>query len=353
MPSIRSLSRSFILLVASALLLLIPATALAAHDRLGARQLLPGMKGRDVKLLQRALSAVGYRTFADGEFGPGTAKNVRQFRVNAGLDASARFNLNVHRALKQAMKGGRGDVRRLGLRTLHYGQMGNDVRILQKLLSSLGHTLDSDAEFGHNTLRAIKNYEGETGLHVDGTVGSREAGLIGRAAAKLGERRAAPAAPAPPATAPAAPAPTAPAAPATTPGAAAQLGADGLAIAPADAPQQIKDMIAAGNRIAKTPYIYGGGHRSFDSPGYDCSGSDSYVLHAGGFVDSPKSSYDFYGWGEAGPGQWVTIYANDGHMYMTVAGLRFDTSAVRENGSRWTSQVRSPAGFTVRHPSGY
>ncbi len=136
------------------------------------------------------------------------------------------------------------------------------------------------------------------------------------------------------------------------PGGRAVLTKEGLAIPPADAPQAVKDVIEAGNRIASKPYRYGGGHGRWEDRGYDCSGSVSYALHGGGLLSRPMPSGSFMGWGEAGKGDWITIYAHGGHMYMVVAGLRFDTSGRGETGSRWQKAMRSPSGFAVRHPKG-
>ena len=88
----------------------------------------------------------------------------------------------------------------------------------------------------------------------------------------------------------------------------------------------MKGVIAAGNQITNTPYVYGGGHGSFESTGYDCSGSVSFALHGGGLLSSPLDSTGFMTWGEPGPGQWITVYSNPGHAYMEMAGIRFDTS---------------------------
>jgi hypothetical protein len=129
---------------------------------------------------------------------------------------------------------------------------------------------------------------------------------------------------------------------------------NGLAIPPTNAPPVIRNVIAAANKIAFTPYIYGGGHGSFNSRGYDCSGSVSYALHGGGLLSSPLDSTSFESYGRAGAGHWITIWTNSGHAYMYVAGLRFDTSAQSSTGgSRWTTQSRSNAGFMERHPSGW
>jgi septal ring factor EnvC (AmiA/AmiB activator) len=130
------------------------------------------------------------------------------------------------------------------------------------------------------------------------------------------------------------------------------LASGGVAQAPPGAPEAVRRVIAAGNAIAGLPYIYGGGHGSFKAAGYDCSGSISYALAAAGLLSAPLDSTGFMSWGEPGPGRWITVYANAGHAYMVVAGWRFDTSALRGGGTRWTRTPRSPAGFVARHPPG-
>ena len=147
------------------------------------------------------------------------------------------------------------------------------------------------------------------------------------------------------------PAATAPSTPVAPPsGSQARLNSDGTATAPADAPAAVKAVIEAANQITNTPYLWGGGHGSFESSGYDCSGSVSFALHGGGFLSSPLDSTGLMTWGEAGPGNWITVYANSGHAYMEVAGLRYDTSGAPP---RWQTSPPYPAGFVVRHPSGY
>jgi peptidoglycan hydrolase CwlO-like protein len=126
----------------------------------------------------------------------------------------------------------------------------------------------------------------------------------------------------------------------------------GMAQAPANAPAAVKQVIAAGNAIAGLPYLYGGGHGSFHANAYDCSGSVSYALAAAGLVSSPLDSTAFESWGESGPGKWITVYANAGHAWMVVAGWRFDTVALAEDGTRWTRTMTSTAGFVARHPAG-
>ncbi len=126
----------------------------------------------------------------------------------------------------------------------------------------------------------------------------------------------------------------------------------GMVQPPADAPAAVRQMIAAGNAIATLPYIWGGGHASFSAAGYDCSGSVSYVLAAAGLLTAPEVSGDFESYGAPGPGQWVTIYANAGHVWMTIAGWRFDTVALAEGGTRWSQGGGEYDGFVVRHPIG-
>ncbi len=127
---------------------------------------------------------------------------------------------------------------------------------------------------------------------------------------------------------------------------------NGYAVPPADAPQAVVRMINAANAIATKPYRYGGGHGSFQDSGYDCSGSVSYALHGGGLLSSPLDSSGFMTYGKPGPGKHITIYANPGHVFMTINGRRFDTSARRQSGSRWGGP-RSGSGYTVRHPAGF
>jgi hypothetical protein len=132
----------------------------------------------------------------------------------------------------------------------------------------------------------------------------------------------------------------------------AYLSSSGLAVSPASAPDEVKAIIDAGNAIATKPYKYGGGHARWNDTGYDCSGSVSYVLHAAGLLSRALDSTEFMSWGEPGRGTWVTIRTNPSHAYLIVAGLRFDTSALRATGNRWTEQMRSASGYRGRHPDG-
>ena len=135
----------------------------------------------------------------------------------------------------------------------------------------------------------------------------------------------------------------------------ATLDSDGDAIPPANAPLAVRAAIEAANQINDLPYIWGGGHGSFSSSGYDCSGAVSYMLHGGGWLSSPLDSTGLIVWGESGGGNWVTVFANSGHAWAYVAGLRWDTGGPGGgNGPRWSTVMRSDASsFVARHPAGY
>jgi hypothetical protein len=131
---------------------------------------------------------------------------------------------------------------------------------------------------------------------------------------------------------------------------------NGRAIPPVNAPPAVKQVIAAANKIRTKPYIYGGGHARFWDAGYDCSGSVSFALHGGGFLSSPLPSGPMESWGSAGKGRWITVYANAGHAYAVIAGLRWDTAGtVNGTGPRWHKSTRAAASgpFRARHPAGY
>jgi len=131
---------------------------------------------------------------------------------------------------------------------------------------------------------------------------------------------------------------------------------EGLAAAPMNAPAAVQEIIWSGNEVIGLPYIYGGGHGSFISPGYDCSGTVSFALHGAGLLSAPEDSSEFETWGSHGAGRWVAVFSNPGHAYMTVAGLRLDTSAADDpsnlQGPRWRPLRTNNAGFKVRHPLG-
>jgi peptidoglycan hydrolase-like protein with peptidoglycan-binding domain len=221
----------------------------------------------------------------------------------------------------------RGDSRHMGDRILRPGMRGHDVRVLQAYLSMAGYQTTVDGQFGPTTKSNVIDFQHARRLPANGLVTWTVSQSLRLVVAEL--------------------ATTAP------PVQHARL-VGGLAIAPSDAPAAIKAVIAAGNRIAFKPYVYGGGHGSWNSYGYDCSGSVSYALHGGNLLSETEDSSQFESYGGAGAGRWITIWTNAGHAYMYVAGLRFDTSAQDSTGgSRWTTQRRSNAGFVERHPAGY
>jgi cell wall-associated NlpC family hydrolase len=128
----------------------------------------------------------------------------------------------------------------------------------------------------------------------------------------------------------------------------------GIALAPPDAPEAVKAAISGANEIVGRPYQWGGGHSSWYSPGYDCSGAVSYALASGGLLASPLASGQFANWGVAGQGRWITVYANAGHAYAVIAGLRWDTVGdARGSGPRWHAALPYPETFVARHPPGF
>ena len=140
-----------------------------------------------------------------------------------------------------------------------------------------------------------------------------------------------------------------------TPTPKARLLDNGMLIPPKSAPPRVKAVIAAANRIRTKPYIFGGGHARWWDKGYDCSGSVSYALHGGKFLESPLPSGPMERWGLEGEGRWITVYANSGHAYAVVAGYRWDTSGNTDGktGPSWHEDLRDNVGFVARHPAGY
>jgi len=124
------------------------------------------------------------------------------------------------------------------------------------------------------------------------------------------------------------------------------------ATAPAGAPDEVVDAIAAANRITRMPYKWGGGHGRWTDTGYDCSGTVSYVLHAAGLLDTARDSTGLMSFGTRGKGRWITVYAHGSHAYAVIAGLRFDTSGRGEEGPRWRLEPTGSRGYAKRHPAG-
>jgi len=223
---------------------------------------------------------------------------------------------------------GSSTARHLGDRVpLQRGMSGHDVKVLQDALTRLGRPVPLTGTFGPQTQRALRSWERSAARRVNGRVDRGD--LPGLRRAFDGSVIAPPVL-----------------------GARATINADGTATPPAGAPQVVVDLFSAANRIATLPYRYGGGHKSFDDTAYDCSGSVSYALHGAGLLGYTLDSTGLASWGAAGPGTWITIYANADHTFLTVAGVRFDTSGQRSAGTRWQPAERSTSGFVVRHPAG-
>ena len=313
-----------------------------------AQTLRSGSSGAAVKQLQRELKAVGLGVAADGQYGPATVTAVQRFQRAANLRMTGVADDGTQRRLRQSLGGksvrGSSGAYGYGSRTrsshlgdripLRRGMSGHDVKILQDFLRRDHIRTGVDGQFGGGTLRSVRTWERENDRAVDGVV---DAGDIATLRQDV-EGGADPTVATQPTK--------------LAPGDRATIDSNGLAMAPASAPQQVKDIIAAGNAIAHKPYRYGGGHGRWDDSGYDCSGSVSYALHGAGLLNTQLTSGQFETWGAAGAGQWVTIYANGGHVYMYVAGLRFDTSGLSADGTRWHTDTRSSSGYVVRHPDG-
>jgi len=305
-----------------------------------------------VRHLQSALGVA-----VDGEFGPETESALRHFQAAHGLEVDGVPGPHTWSALGQhdepelipppsamphppahrhntdaAQHGGElGGTNALNdaLHPVSHGQSkGEAVRRLQ---SALGVAVDG--EFGPETESAVRRFQADHGLEVDGEVGPQTWGALGvHGAPELK--------------------PPAWALPhhSTAPGAGAEPG--GASSSTGDAEGIVARVIAAANEIATRPYVYGGGHGSFISEGYDCSGSVSYALHGGGLLSAPEDSTALESYGEPGPGRYITIYANAEHAWMTIDGRRYDTVALAEDGSRWGGPSDDGGGFVERHPDG-
>jgi peptidoglycan hydrolase-like protein with peptidoglycan-binding domain len=279
-----------------------------------------------VRALQSALGLS-----PDGTFGPATEKALRRWQRRRGLPVDgvagprtlAALRLDTSRVLKRERRTRRGRRRTAKPRTRlastrPRGARGSGVRALQ---SALG--LSADGVFGSATERALRRFQKRRGLPVDGVAGPATRRALGLAPGRPLER--------------------------SRPQRhrrARRGGASG------GGSSTVGRVIAAANRIAGRPYRYGGGHGSFNDTGYDCSGSVSYALHGGGLLSAPLTSGGFMSYGAPGPGRHITIYASSGHVYMTINGRRFDTSARRQGGSRWGGPRQTGGGYVLRHPPG-
>jgi peptidoglycan hydrolase-like protein with peptidoglycan-binding domain len=258
----------------------------------------------------------------DGVFGPQTGRALRRWQRRHGLTADGVAGPMTRRAMglgsgavlkrKKARAHRRSRARRPRGGRSH---RGGGMRTLQRKLG-----IPADGAFGPQTERAVRRFQRRHGLTADGVVGPATRRALGMGPGRMLKRKGG--------------------------------GNRGGSRTRPGSYRVVARVIAAANRIATTPYRYGGGHGSFDDWAYDCSGSVSYALHGGGLLRSPLASGDFESYGSPGRGKHITIYANTGHMFMVVNGRRFDTSARRITGSRWTNEMRSTAGYVVRHPPG-
>src|SRR3954451_13884583 len=254
--------------------------------------------------------------------------------MDMGLRARARIGMAVATTALVVMPAAA--FARFGDHTLSTGSNGHDVKVLQSWLSHMGFDTSIDGSFGRNTRWNLRRFEQAKGLHINGVLSRSDARVMRRAMSAHYSYVNDPSSDTPDET--------------TTPGSKATMSSDGLhAVAPADAPDEVKEAIAAANKIVGRPYKYGGGHGQWEDSGYDCSGTVSYALHGAGLLKRPMSSGEFGSWGVSGKGSWISVYYNGGHAYAVIAGLRLDTSGSGGKGPRWHTDMRSSSGYSVNH----
>jgi peptidoglycan hydrolase-like protein with peptidoglycan-binding domain len=203
----------------------------------------------------------------------------------------------------------------------------NKTAAIERLQQALGVSVDGT--LGPETEAAVRGYQDKHGLAVDGVVGPATWQALGVSGSRTLN-------------------PPHEASTSTSGPGASSTSSTGSG----EASSIVARVIAAANEIATNPYVYGGGHGSFQSAGYDCSGSVSYALHGGGLLSTPEDSTGLESYGEPGPGKYITIYADAEHAWMTIDGRRFDTVALQEDGNRWSDSMASAGGYVVRHPAG-
>lgn len=215
------------------------------------------------------------------------------------------------------------------------GMKGNDVRTLQDYLSIAGYATSVDGSFGSATKASLIRFQQAHGEKANGVATHAvQSALLSAVSAAISGG----------------------------PVARAVINSNGTATAPASAPQVVKNVIAAANKIIDKPYIYAGGHASWNSAGYDCSGAVSYALHGGGLLSSPEASTGFESYGDSGPGKWITLYADASHVFVVIAGRAFDTADYggpnipSGTGPRWrynpTGNLADGGNYIIRHPRG-
>ena len=302
--------------------------------------------GNAVEQLQNAL-----HLSTDGEFGPETEAAVRRLQARHGLTVDgivgpatwsvigvsgqetltpppSALPVPHHHSLVAAQTADVSDTSAAAASEAAAPE-ASGADAVQRLQAAMH--LPVDGEFGPETEAAVRRLQARHGLTPDGVVGPATWSVIG----VQGEATLTP----PPSAVAAQPGPE-------SEGSTSTAGGEGASSS------IVARVIAAGDEIATRPYVWGGGHGSFESTGYDCSGSVSYALHGGGLLSSPEDSTGLESFGEPGPGREITIYANAEHAFMVVDGKRFDTVALQESGSRWSDSMTSTAGFVARHPAG-
>lgn len=286
----------------------------------------------------------------DGTFGPETERAVRHLQVLHHLNADgvvggetwgvlginehatihpsrALHHTATHRATVSAQAQPEAHT------TVHASGSSSRTDAVRRLQEALH--VEADGTFGPETETAVKRIQAHHGLTVDGVVGPETWSALG-----IGEHTTLH----PPHVASSKSGGEGSSSSSKSSGESSSTGGEGSSV--------VQRVIAAGDEIATRPYVFGGGHGSFQSSGYDCSGSVSYALHGGGLLSSPEDSSALESYGEPGPGSHITIYANAEHAWMVIDGRRFDTIAQQETGTRWSDSMSSTAGYVVRHPTG-
>ncbi len=364
--------------IAGAAMFVLAAPAFARSQSLGARVLREGMSGSDVRVLQQLLTRAGYPTQSVGTFGPVTEAHVRSFErayhiavtgvVNATFVRELRHVVALRSAPPPAAEDGdsggapfmiapvpgaasapaptsaakpaqstaatpSSDAGQLGSRVLHQGMKGADVSQLQGDLTLAGFPTAIDRQFGPATKASVIGFEQAHNLSGDGVVSATVVQALQSAIAVYES---------------------------SNPTGTARINADGTATPPAGAPAVVQEVIAAANQITGKPYVYGGGHGTWNDVGYDCSGAVSYALHGGGLLASPEDSTQLETYGASGPGVWITIYADASHTWVVVAGIAFDTADFGGpnfpigSGPRWRKNplgnLADGGSYEVRHP---
>lgn len=290
------------------LLLLIAAAATSAESAQAFQSVDRGDRGSRVATVQRVLGIT-----VDRQFSSGTVRAVKRFQRRRGLGADGVVGRRTWRALMRVARGQRAARNRsTRSRPSRSRSRAHYVRVLQRALR-----VPVDGAFGPGTARALKRFQRRRGLAADGVAGPATWRALGQPGVRVVLKRR---------------------------GSRTRRQSGSM-------PPVVRRVIAAANRIARKPYRYGGGHARLNDTGYDCSGSMSYALRRAGLMRGSLNSTGFMSFGAAGRGRWITIYANAGHSYMVIAGRRFDTTALRQTGSRW-GESRSSSGYTVRHPVG-